>query len=124
MKDFSIIEVSEFVGDFFEKVRTRDYNGSSIEAATRCFYEYEPIMNDGITEKIIFTLYILDSMLKEDNRIYVGQYNLIFDAVEKVLGGGVELDLCVEEKEKVILLADKLKGQLSQMEITYDPKEQ
>ncbi|MBD3922419.1 hypothetical protein H8B09_26945 [Paenibacillus sp. PR3] len=122
MKDFLVNEVFEFVGDFFEKVRTRDYNGSSIEAATRCFYEYEPIMNDGITEKIVFTLYIVDSMLKADNRIYVGQYNLVSDAIEKALSGGTEFDLSVEEKEKIILLAHKIKGQLSQLEIIYDPK--
>ncbi|GAA0404322.1 Imm3 family immunity protein [Paenibacillus motobuensis] len=123
MRDFTVMEVSEFVGDFFEKVRTRDYNSSSIEAATRCFYEYEPIMDDGITEKIVFTLYIMESMLKVDRRIYIGQHDLISDAIEKVLGGGVELDLSVEEKEKIILLANKLKEQLSQMEIIYDPNE-
>ncbi|EFM11310.1 hypothetical protein PaecuDRAFT_1756 [Paenibacillus curdlanolyticus YK9] len=123
MKDFSVIEVSEFVGEFFKKVRIRDYNGSSIEAATRCFYEYEPIMSDGITEKIVFTLYIVDSMLEADNRIYVGQYKLVTYVIEQALSGEVEFDLSGEEKENVIQLANKLKGQLSQVEIMYDPKE-
>ena len=79
-------------------------------------------MGTGLTEKIVCTLIIGQLLKMTGGRIFIGQYNLVMDAIEQALQHENELDLTDEEKIKVINLAKTLKEDLPKMTIEYDSK--
>lgn len=121
MKEFTVSELKDCLQNLFEKVKVRDYENSAIKAASRCFYEYEPIMNDGITEKVVCSLIIGELIANSNNGIYIGQYNLVKEAIEKALTLSNELELNEEEKKEVFLLAQELREVLINVTIENDP---
>jgi hypothetical protein len=120
MKEFTVSELRECLENLFEKVKLRDYENSAIKAASRCFYEYEPIMNDGLTEKVVCSLIIGKLIANSNKGIYVGQYNIVKESVEKALNLYDKLDLNPEEKKEIFLLAQELNVLLDGVTIEYD----
>lgn len=121
MKEFNVSELRECIENLFEKVKVRDYENSAIKAASRCFYEYEPIMNDGVTEKVVCSLIIGKLIVNNSKGIYVGQYIIAKEAVDKALNSHNELDLNPKEKKEILLLARELDETLAGVTIEYDP---
>lgn len=121
MKEFSVSELEKCIETLFEKVKVRDYENSAIKAASRCFYEYEPIINDGETEKAVCSLIIGKLIVNSNKGIYIGQYNIVKQSVEKVLNSYNRLDLNSEEKKAILLLAQELNKELDNVPIEYDP---
>lgn len=119
MIDFTLKELQEFLNAFFERRIARDSNRNSIVAATHCFYEYEPIMKAGVTEKIVCTLIIGKILKDKGNRIFEGQYNLLKAAIEDAYFFEKELDLSNSEKNTLIKMAKELEDNLSKMIIEY-----
>lgn len=121
MKYDTLAEVKEFIGYIFEVQMPRDYYNSPIEAASVCFDECEGCMAEGLTEYIVYALIIGQQINKYNNRIFIGQYNIVLSAVEKALNKSSELELNEDEKNEIIELARELKEQLPKMVIEYDP---
>ncbi len=121
MKDYAVSEVKEFIGYAFETKMPRDYHNSPIETASYCFDEHEGTMADGLTEYVVFALIIGKNIRKYNNRIFIGQYNMIMSAVEKAINKSFELDLTEDEKNEIIELARELKENLPKMQIEHDP---
>lgn len=121
MKEFTVNELKECLENLFEKVKVRDYENSAIKAASRCFYEYEPVINDGLTEKVVCSLIIGKLIANSNNGIYIGQYNIVKESIEKALNLYNELDLNEEEKKEIFFLAQEVDGLLVDVRIEYDP---
>lgn len=122
MKDFTLVELDEFITFLFERTKDRDERKSSIEAATRCFYEYEPVINKGLTEKIACSIIIGRLIAKHGNRIFVGQHDLVLKAAKEATLMKSELDLTPAEQNEVVRWANELLAELSSMEIVHDPR--
>lgn len=122
MEDLTLLELKEGLDFLFKTKLVNEYNNSTLDTATRSFYEYESLMDAGLTEEIVCKLLIGQLLRKNGMRIFIGQYNLVMDAIEKAIQHENELDLTDEEKEEVINLARILKEDLPKMTIEYDPK--
>jgi hypothetical protein len=121
MNEFSVNELKEYLENLFTKVKERDYEGSAIKAAGRCFYEYEPVMNDGQTEKVVCSLIIGKLIANSDNKsIYIGQYSIVKEAIGKALNSYNEFDLSEEEKKEVLLIAQEIEQIIDGLKIEYD----
>ncbi|TYQ16557.1 UNVERIFIED_CONTAM: immunity protein Imm3 of predicted polymorphic toxin system [Acetivibrio alkalicellulosi] len=122
MNEFTVDELKECLENLFTKVKERDYEGSAIKAAGRCFYEYEPVMNDGPTEKVVCSLIIGKLIADSNNKsIYIGQYNIVKEAINKAVNSYSEFELSEEEKKEVILLAQEIGQKIDGLTIEYDP---
>lgn len=121
MKYYNLSEVKEFIGYTFETQMPRDYENSPIVTASICFDEHEGIMSEGLTEYVVFALIIGKYISKYNNRIFIGQYNIVMSAIEKALDNSSQIQLDEEEKTEIIELAKELKEQLPKMVIEYDP---
>lgn len=106
---------------YFTKVKERDYKGSAIKSAARCFYEYEPIINDGLTEKVVCSLIIGKLIIDSNSKnIYIGQYNLVKESIEKIHKYYNDFELSEEEKHEVLSLAQEIEQKIDGLAIEYD----
>ncbi len=121
MKYYTLLEVKEFINYAFEVKMPRDYYNSPIETASVCFDAYDGEMSEGLTEYVVLALIIGKNIKKYNNRIFIGQYNIVMSAVEKALSKSSELQLNEDEKREIIELAGELKELLPKMIIEYDP---
>ena len=122
MKDFTLTELDEFIAILFERTKDRDDTQSPIEAATRCFYEYESTMRESETGRIACSLIIGGLLYKHGSRIFIGQYNLVLKAANDAIAKQEELDLSTEERIEVVRWANELLKKLPSMEIEHDPR--
>ncbi len=121
MNEFTVDELKESLENLFTKVKERDYEGSAIKSAGRCFYEYEPIINEGLTEKVVCSLIIGMLITNSNNKsIYIGQYNIFKEAIGKTLKLYNEFDLSEEEKKEVLSLAQEIEQKIDGLTIEYD----
>jgi hypothetical protein len=121
MKYSSVSELKEGIEYDFKIKMPRDYGNSAIETASHCFDNFYATRADEITQEIVCNLIIGVQLQKYSNRIFIGQYNLVMNAVEKVANSAVMLDLTDSEKNEVIEMASMLKKTLPHMEIEYSP---
>jgi hypothetical protein len=121
MRNYTFEQLKEDIKYFFDK-GLRDNENSVIEAATYCFYAYEG-MNENSTEFILYALMIGINMVENGSRMFIGQLNLINNAIDKIINQKVILDISSQELNEAICLAKQLQQGLPKMEIVYDPSE-
>lgn len=114
-------ELKDSIIELFEQVKDRDYNGSIIKTAGRCFYEYEMTMDEGESERIICPIIIGILIVRSSNRIFIGQHKLILEAANEALSIKNELNLSKEEYNEVIEWARELLEKLPNMVIEHGP---
>jgi hypothetical protein len=116
MKEWGFIELIEVVTICFERELQ---DGDSIYACSRSFYEYEPVINEGITESIVIHVIIGQLLFKHGNKIFAGQLKLIENAMNLFKPNVLSIELDSEEIQTLSNYINELESCMRSAEVIY-----